>query len=267
MFDDIPENYRAQTADNEEEGWRYTQGDKNARRPPELLTRDHVEPLHHARGQGRPRQPARRRVPRHRVDQGRGSRTAPSTSRRSCRACTTSSSSWPTSTSPRSRWRSARRRTTSWAACGWTPTRRCRPCPACSPPASAPPASTARTGSAATRSPTSSCSASAPASTPRSSRRRSERGRDRRARRSTRPRAARSSRSSAAPQGEGPYQVQYELQEMMQDLVGIVRNEAEMQRALDGLGDAARARERASASAATASTTPAGTPRSTCTTC
>ncbi len=27
---------------HEEEGWRYTQGDKNARRPPELLTRDHV---------------------------------------------------------------------------------------------------------------------------------------------------------------------------------------------------------------------------------
>lgn len=42
MFDDIPDNYKNQTADNEEEGWRYTQGDKNARRPPELLTRDHV---------------------------------------------------------------------------------------------------------------------------------------------------------------------------------------------------------------------------------
>jgi succinate dehydrogenase / fumarate reductase flavoprotein subunit len=42
MFGDIPPNYRAQTADNEEEGWRYTQGDRNARRPPELLTRDHV---------------------------------------------------------------------------------------------------------------------------------------------------------------------------------------------------------------------------------
>jgi succinate dehydrogenase / fumarate reductase flavoprotein subunit len=42
MFDDIPANYRDQTADNEEEGWRYTQGDRNARRPPELLTRDHV---------------------------------------------------------------------------------------------------------------------------------------------------------------------------------------------------------------------------------
>ena len=42
MFDDIPDNYKNQTADNPEEGWRYTQGDKNARRPPELLTRDHV---------------------------------------------------------------------------------------------------------------------------------------------------------------------------------------------------------------------------------
>jgi len=42
MFDDIPPLYRGQTADDEEEGWRYTQGDKNARRPPELLTRDHV---------------------------------------------------------------------------------------------------------------------------------------------------------------------------------------------------------------------------------
>ncbi|MGH9392711.1 MAG: FAD-binding protein, partial [Terriglobales bacterium] len=42
MFDDVPENYRSSTADNAEEGWRYTQGDKDSRRPPELLTRDHV---------------------------------------------------------------------------------------------------------------------------------------------------------------------------------------------------------------------------------
>jgi succinate dehydrogenase / fumarate reductase flavoprotein subunit len=42
MFDDIPDLYKEQTADSEEEGWRYTQGDKDARRPPELLTRDHV---------------------------------------------------------------------------------------------------------------------------------------------------------------------------------------------------------------------------------
>jgi len=42
MFGDIPDNYKAQTASDEEEGWRYCQGDKSARRPPELLTRDHV---------------------------------------------------------------------------------------------------------------------------------------------------------------------------------------------------------------------------------
>ena len=42
MFDDIPDNYKSSTAKTEEEGWRYTQGDKSAQRPPELLTRDHV---------------------------------------------------------------------------------------------------------------------------------------------------------------------------------------------------------------------------------
>ncbi|MBZ5637332.1 MAG: fumarate reductase/succinate dehydrogenase flavoprotein subunit [Acidobacteriia bacterium] len=42
MFDRIPEAYATQTATDDEEGWRYCQGDKNAKRPPELLTRDHV---------------------------------------------------------------------------------------------------------------------------------------------------------------------------------------------------------------------------------
>ncbi len=42
MFKDIPDLYKDQTADNEEEGWRYVMGDPDARRPPELLTRDHV---------------------------------------------------------------------------------------------------------------------------------------------------------------------------------------------------------------------------------
>ncbi len=42
MFDDIPPLYVDQTADTPEEGWRYVMGDRNARRPPELLTRDHV---------------------------------------------------------------------------------------------------------------------------------------------------------------------------------------------------------------------------------
>ncbi|HEX5399451.1 MAG TPA: fumarate reductase/succinate dehydrogenase flavoprotein subunit [Verrucomicrobiae bacterium] len=42
MFDDIPDLYKNQTSTDPEEGWRYVTGDKNAKRPPELLTRDHV---------------------------------------------------------------------------------------------------------------------------------------------------------------------------------------------------------------------------------
>ena len=47
----------------------------------------------------------------------------PTTSESACPRCTTSSRSWPASTSPRSRWRSGRPATTSWAASGSTPTR------------------------------------------------------------------------------------------------------------------------------------------------
>jgi succinate dehydrogenase / fumarate reductase, flavoprotein subunit len=46
LFGDIPDSYKTQTADNEEEGFLYVIGEKfqgkDARRPPELLTRDHV---------------------------------------------------------------------------------------------------------------------------------------------------------------------------------------------------------------------------------
>ena len=46
LFNDIPDNYKPQTADNEEEGFLYVLGqkykDRDARRLPELLTRDHV---------------------------------------------------------------------------------------------------------------------------------------------------------------------------------------------------------------------------------
>jgi succinate dehydrogenase / fumarate reductase, flavoprotein subunit len=46
MFGDIPDNYKPQTAENEEEGFLYVLGEKyqgkDSRRPPELLTRDHV---------------------------------------------------------------------------------------------------------------------------------------------------------------------------------------------------------------------------------
>ena len=46
MFGDIPDSYKPQTAENEEEGFQYVLGEKyqgkDSRRPPELLTRDHV---------------------------------------------------------------------------------------------------------------------------------------------------------------------------------------------------------------------------------
>lgn len=42
MFKYIPEKFAAETADTEEEANRWLKGDKNARRPPELLTRDEV---------------------------------------------------------------------------------------------------------------------------------------------------------------------------------------------------------------------------------
>ena len=61
--------------------------------------------------------------------------------------------------------------------------------------------------------------------------------------------------------------VQHDLQDTMQDLVGIVRTESEMREALAriaALNERAGARRRRRA---TASTTPAGTPASTCATC
>ncbi len=42
MFNYIPERFASETADSEEEANRWLQGDKEARRPPELLTRDVV---------------------------------------------------------------------------------------------------------------------------------------------------------------------------------------------------------------------------------
>jgi succinate dehydrogenase / fumarate reductase flavoprotein subunit len=42
MYMDIPDLYKNQTAKDPEEGWRYCTGDRNAQRPAELLTRDHV---------------------------------------------------------------------------------------------------------------------------------------------------------------------------------------------------------------------------------
>ena len=42
--------------------------------------------------------------------------------------------------------------------------------------------------------------------------------------------------AKAGGSADGPYQVQHDLQDMMQELVGIVRREDEMKQALDGIG-------------------------------
>ena len=83
-----------------------------------------------------------------------------------------------------------------------------------------------------------------------------------------RPRRPRWRRSTAARAGENPYAVQQDLQDTMQDLVGIVRVEArDARRRCTASRGAERARERAPASRDIASTTRAGTRASTCGTC
>ena len=42
MFDYVPDRFRSETAETEEEAARWLAGDESARRPPELLTRDVV---------------------------------------------------------------------------------------------------------------------------------------------------------------------------------------------------------------------------------
>ena len=99
MFGDIPEQLQATRPPRDaEEGLRYVPGRDQERDSPAAGTADARprRPLHRPRGAGRAGQPARRRfLARHSpVDQGRRSPTPPSTRRRSCPACTTSSRSW-----------------------------------------------------------------------------------------------------------------------------------------------------------------------------
>lgn len=66
MFDYIPPVFKGQYAETEQEADQWLKDNDSARRTPDLLPRDEVA-RHQLRGQGRPRQPARRRLPRHRV--------------------------------------------------------------------------------------------------------------------------------------------------------------------------------------------------------
>ena len=158
MFDYIPDFFRAETADTEEEADRWYDDKKNNRRPPELLPRDEVARAINSEikaGRGSPhggiyldiasRRDAdfiRKRLPSmyHQFKELAG--------RRHHR---------------RSRWRSDPPATTSWAASRSTPTPSSAPSPASTRSASARAGCTAPTGSAATASPTCWSSAGAPA--------------------------------------------------------------------------------------------------------
>ena len=110
--------------------------------------------------------------------------------------------------------------------------------PGCTPRARWPAGCTARTAWAATRCPTCSCSGRGPG--------RGRGVRRRRARAVRRPGPGRRRRSarSAAPlerdEGEDPYAIQRDLQELMQRLVGIFRIEADLDEAIAGLAELRR---------------------------
>ncbi len=69
MFDDIPENYRSQTADNEEEGLALHPGRQERSPPAGAADPRSRRPMHSARGARGQGQPPRRRVSRHLLDQ------------------------------------------------------------------------------------------------------------------------------------------------------------------------------------------------------
>ena len=107
MFNYIPDFFKGETADNRGRSRPLVRGQEE--QPP------HARPAaarrgrarDQLRGEGGPRHAARRRLPRHlHPARRRLHPQAPAL------ACTTSSRSWPTSTSPRSRWKSARPATT-----------------------------------------------------------------------------------------------------------------------------------------------------------
>ena len=231
MFDEIPDLYKAQTADNEEEGWRYTQGDKNARRPPELLTRDHVARCINREvkaGRGTPHGGVFLDIAwiKERMPKSRGTHQAQA----------------PQHVSPV---QAARRYGYHQRADGsrpyhalhdgrqsaWMAIRRCPPYRDCSPRAKLPPGCTARTGWAEIRFPICSCSGGAPGGMRPNSRKNS--GSARLTRPASGGRDAALKPFDRGPAGENPYQIQYDLQESMQDLVGIVRTESEMEQALE----------------------------------
>ena len=271
MFGDIPDNYKPQTAKDEEEGFRYVLGDKNANRPPELLTRDHVA----------------RCIVRE-VKEGRGSphggvfldatfaewfgkrqsgfnaaehwkKKLPSMYHQFKELGGLDITKEPMEVGPTTHYVMGGVRVD-----GDTQMSRIPGLFACGECAAGINGANRLGGNSLSdllvfgkRAGEFAAKYAQGATRAGHDSRRSGRGRGEVGARTVRPRSA----------SESPFKVQQDLQDMMQDLVGIVRKEDEMQRALDGLEKLRARAAKVQGDRATASTTPAGTPRSTCTTC
>ena len=99
MFDDIPENYRSSDRRQRRRRLALHAGRQERAASAGAADARPRGPLHQSRSEGGAGQPAWRRVSRYRLDQRKASEFGRSTSRKSCPACITSSSSSPISTS------------------------------------------------------------------------------------------------------------------------------------------------------------------------
>ena len=230
MFDYVPEVFRNQYAENEAEGDRwYTDADNN-RRPPELLPRDEVARAINSEVKAGRGSPARRGLPRHRLAAARrrrSERKLPSMYHQFKELADVDITASP--------WRSGPPATTSWAASRSSRTPRQR--------SACPGAVRGRRGGGrhARLEPARRQLAVRPARVRPA--RRAGRRRVRLRRSSGRPPIADATTSSvrraaavapfADEGGENPYTLHQELQQTMNDLVGIIRTADEIEQALE----------------------------------
>ena len=239
MFDYVPDVFRAQYADTEDEADRWYTDPDNNKRPPELLPRDEVARAINSEvkaGRGSPHGGVFLDIA-SRLPEDEILRRLPSMHHQFKELADVDITAEAMEVGPTCHYVMGGVEVEADTAAAPT-------CPGCSRPARSPAACTARTGSAATRCPTCWCSAGGPATArPRTSRRWA-----------ATTRRSPTTQVDAAPRrrwprwsagGENPYEVHQELQQTMNDLVGIIRKASEV------AGGAGAAREAQGARPAT----------------